>query len=99
MNQYKSHKFPILKSLDLQTHIYELNYTKAGLRALETFDHGKCVFANKIQIQRYYIDSSPAPNYEYFTRVEDLTREKKRASICLVHDFARSSDSMMELAI
>jgi acylglycerol lipase len=45
------------------------------------------------------VSSLPAPSHDYMTKVWDVTRVKKRASICLMHDFGRCSDTLFELAI
>lgn len=58
---------------------------------LESFDEGEFVLANRISIKRGYVSAktqTDTTSYDYVTKVHDVTIEKKRASIAMIHGFA-----------
>jgi hypothetical protein len=104
VEKMKTFQFNVSKKLDPATDInlYDINYMQLKLNVLESFDEGEFVLANRINIKRSYVSaktqSDPA-SYDYVTRIHDVTIEKKRASIALIHGFAQCQDVFMEMAL
>ena len=61
------------------------------LQTLETFDEGEFTFANRIHVLRKYVSPKTQTDttlYDYTTKIHDITIEKKRGSIAIIHGFA-----------
>jgi len=100
----KTFQFKVTKKLDAAADInlFEINYQQLKLNVLESFDEGEFVLANRIGIKRSYVSAktqSDTTSYDFVTRVHDVTVEKKRGSIALIHGFAQCSDVFMEMAL
>lgn len=92
------------KKLDQATDInlYDINYMQLKLNVIESFDEGEFVLANRISIKRGYVSAktqADTTSYDYVTRVHDVTIDKKRGSIAMIHGFAQCSDVFMEMAL
>ena len=74
MEECKNEEFKITKTIDTysNTNLYDLDYFKKRLYALESFDDGEFLFANRIQIKRYYLPTkiiNDPSAYDYLTKV------------------------------
>ena len=98
LEKFENHKFPVLKQVSENQAVYDLNYYENRLHYLEHLDEGEILFNNRIKILRkYVVPKTQDPSfYDYYTRVEDNTIEKKHGTILLVHGFGETSDWWLE---
>ena len=104
---FKNHEFDECKNLGVQCNgrdlrIFEIDYYASKLNALENFEEGEFVLADKIKFRRYYAPCPTATDpgmYTFCTEVSDVTQQQKHASLAMVHGFAQCQDVFFEAAI
>ena len=94
LDKYKAYSFEVKKSIDTETDLnlklYDIDYFRMHLNALETFEEGEFTLANKLRFRRYYVTNTTYTDgmYTYLTEVVDSTALKYKGSIAMVHGAA-----------
>ena len=72
--------------------LYDVDWFKYGLNALENMEEGEIIVAKRIKMRRYYADcktSSENGLYAFMTEMSDLEQvDNYKGSIAIVHGMA-----------
>ena len=103
LEKYKNYQFEQKKQIDtgsdMKMILYDIDFYGMGLDVLQTFDEGEFVFANRLRIRRYYVDSTTCGDqgmYTYCTEIIDITKNQHKGSIGIAHGAAQCSDVFLE---
>ena len=105
LDTYKAYSFEVKKTIDtesdLNLKLYDIDYFRMHLNALENFEEGEFTLANKLRFRRYYVTNTTYTDgmYTYLTEVVDSTALKYKGSIAMVHGAAQCHDVFFETAI
>ena len=105
LERYKTYSFEVKKSIstdtDLDLKLYDIDYFRMHLNALETFEEGEFTLAGKLRFRRYYATNTTYTDgmYTYLTEIVDSTVLKYKGSIAMVHGAAQCQDVFFEAAL
>lgn len=102
-----NYKFQDKKSIELTgcepLTLFDIDYFKLGLNALENLADGEVTLAQRLKVRRHYAPNKTHPEGNMVcmvTEVTDITQAGKyKANVGIVHGMAQCSDPFIEPAI